>query len=208
MTQNKPASQAKDKVAAEENAAQDDIFGTDETTSTNVMEEPLNVFEAGDEKPSDVTAELDALKAKLKQQEEAVLRSLAEQENIVRRCERDVSHARKYAVEKLVLELLPVIDSLEKALEMTDDSEKSTQSMREGIRLTLKLFHEVMVKQGIEVVDPKGESFNPELHEAMVMQASNEVAEGTVLEVFQKGYRLNQRLVRPAKVVVAKASAE
>lgn len=138
--------------------------------------------------------------AKLKDQ---LLRTMAEMENVRRRAQRDVENAHKFAVEKLLSDLLPVVDSLEKA----EDAAKATdnaESMAEGIGLSLKLFIGILEKAGIALVDPLGEPFDPQLHEAMAMVPNPDAEPNSVMDVMQRGYTLNGRLVRAAKVVVVK----
>ena len=133
-----------------------------------------------------------------------VLRTQAEMQNLRRRLERDVENAHKYALEKFVGELLPVVDNLERSIQAIDHSNDEFKAVGEGIELTLKSFHDVLDRFKVSAVDPKGEPFDPELHQAMSMLALKEVQPNTVVDVFQKGYTLNGRLVRPAMVVVAK----
>ncbi len=128
------------------------------------------------------------------------LRAAAELENVRKRAARDVENAHKFAIERFAAELLAVCDSLEMAL-AADDA--SLESLREGSEATLKQLVTVMQRFGVEEVDPEGEPFDPALHEAMTMQPSDEVEPGSVMTVFQKGYALNGRLLRPARVVVA-----
>lgn len=134
---------------------------------------------------------------------ERMLRMQAETDNIMRRTERDIENAHKYGLEKFVLELLPVVDSLERALSLPEDQQ---HSVLEGVDLTLKMFNNTLQKFGVEQVDPLSKPFNPELHQAVSTQLDPEVQPGTVLNVLQKGYLLNNRLIRPALVVVSKAS--
>jgi len=133
-----------------------------------------------------------------------VLRLQAELENGRRRAERDVENAHKYALERFTQDLLPVKDSLELGLAAAGD-DPAVAKLREGTELTLKMLSQALEKYGIKEVNPLGQPFNPELHQAMSMQESAEQAPNTVLAVLQKGYTLNERLVRPALVVVAKA---
>lgn len=133
------------------------------------------------------------------------LRTQAEMQNLRRRVERDVENAHKYALEKFVGELLPVVDNLERAIQTMDDNSGDTKALSEGIELTLKSFQDVLARFKVEAVDPKGEVFNPEFHQAVSMLEMPDQAPNTVADVFQKGYILNGRLVRPAMVVVAKA---
>lgn len=135
---------------------------------------------------------------------ERMLRMQAETENIQRRVERDIANAHKFALEKFSLELLPVIDSLERAIASHSEDESGAGSLLDGVKLTLKMFTAVMEKFGIEQVDPEGEPFNPELHQAVSTLSDTEVKPNTVVNVLQKGYLLNKRLIRPALVVVAK----
>lgn len=135
-----------------------------------------------------------------------VLRLQAELENGRRRAERDVENAHKYALDRFAQDLLPVRDSLELALAAIGP-DSALDQLREGTELTLKMLTQAMEKYGIKEVNPVGQPFNPDLHQAMSMQESSEAAPNSVLAVMQKGYTLNDRLVRPALVVVAKAPA-
>ncbi len=133
-----------------------------------------------------------------------LLRIQAEQDNLRKRSQRDIENAHKYALEKFVNELLPVKDSLELGLSAAE-GEGDIEKIRQGTELTLKMFADVLAKFGVEEVNPVGEKFDPEHHQAMSMQENAEVAPNSVLAVMQKGYLLNDRLVRPAMVVVSKA---
>lgn len=146
-------------------------------------------------------------RAKAEENWDLVLRTKAEAENVRRRGERDVENAHKYALERFVGELLPVIDSLEMGLSVAANSDDSATKLMEGSRLTLKMFQDALQKFGVKALDPQGEPFSPQSHQAMSMMESAEVAPNTVLVVYQKGYMLNDRLVRPARVVVSKAAA-
>ena len=131
------------------------------------------------------------------------LRARAELDNARKRAERDVANAHRYGLERFVNEFLPVRDSLELGVSAAGD-DADVARVREGMELTLKLMAAAFEKLGIEVVDPAGQPFDPDLHQAMSMQEEEGAESGTVLTVVQKGYRLNERLVRPALVVVAK----
>lgn len=133
------------------------------------------------------------------------LRAVAELQNVRRRAEQDVEKAHKFALEKFSGDLLPIVDTLERALEMSNPSDEAIKPMREGIELTLKMFHDTLKRYNLEPVDPHGEPFNPEHHQAMAMEESVHLEPGSVVKVFQKGYLLNGRLLRPAMVVVSKA---
>ena len=130
------------------------------------------------------------------------LRAAAELENVRKRAARDVEKAHKFALERFSADLLEVRDSLEMALSAGDAADAA--SLREGNETTLKLLSSIMQRFGVEELDPVGEPFDPERHEAMTMQPSPDVEPGSVITVFQKGYALNGRLLRPARVVVAK----
>lgn len=153
-------------------------------------------------------AELAAAHAKADDNWDQLLRSRAELENVRKRAARDVENARKFALEKIAGELLPVSDSLELGLEAANQESASLESVRDGMTLIQQMLVKLMEKSGIKAVDPTGQAFDPELHQAMSMQETTEQAANTVLAVMQKGYTLNDRLLRPAMVVVAKAPAE
>jgi molecular chaperone GrpE len=134
------------------------------------------------------------------------VRAQAEMENQKRRAQKDLENAHKYGLEKFAKELLSVMDSLELGIQASTSDNPEVVSLREGSKLTIKQFESVFEKFNIEALDPIGQVFNPELHQAMAMQESVDVEPNTVLNVFQKGYVLNGRLIRPAMVVVSKAS--
>ena len=136
-----------------------------------------------------------------------VLRAQADAQNAARRAEQDVEKARKFALERFTGELLPVIDNLERALESAGGESDEAKAIAEGVELTLKSFLDVMSKFNVDVVDPDGEPFDPNLHQAMSMVENNEVEPNTVIAVMQKGYTLNGRLVRPAMVMVSKGAS-
>ena len=153
-------------------------------------------------------AELEAQLADAIQRErDSLLRAKAEVENIRRRAEQDIEKAHKFALEKFSSELLPVIDNLERALELADKSNSELNSMIEGIELTLKSLLDVVKKFGINVVDETQVPFNPEIHQAITLVESEEHHPNQVVMMMQKGYLLNGRLLRPAMVTVAKAKA-
>ena len=131
------------------------------------------------------------------------VRAQAEMENLRKRTVRDIENAHKYALEKFVQELLPVIDSLELGLSASAEVE-NVDDLRKGMDLTLEMIKKVMEKFGIAIVEAQGQKFNPELHEAVATQEAGEYKPGEVVAVMQKGYTLNDRLIRPAMVVVAK----
>lgn len=154
--------------------------------------------------PEELKMQLDEARAAAEAHWETVLRTRAELENLRKRSERDLENAHRYGVERFVSEMLPVKDSLELGLSASRGDEVSAESVREGMELTLKMFTAALDKLGVTEVNPEGEGFDPEFHQAMTVQEAEGQASGTVISVIQKGYLLNQRLVRPALVVVAK----
>ena len=150
------------------------------------------------EVPSTSDGEIEALKDQL-------LRTVAESENIRRRASRDVENAHKYANEKLLENLLPVLDSLEKALELPDQSD-DVKAVLEGIEISFRMFRETLERGGVAILDPLGEPFDPSKHEALAMVPKEEVEPNSVIEVVQKGYLLNERVVRAARVIVSATS--
>lgn len=161
-----------------------------------------------DEEAQALRQALEEAQAKAQEHWDRLVRTTAELDNVRKRADREVEAARKYALEKFATELLAVRDSLEMGLASAreaNEANEANDSHVQGMDLTLKMLTGVMDKFNIQPVDPKGKPFNPEFHEAVSMQASAEQAPNTVLSVMQKGYMLNDRLLRPAMVVVAKA---
>lgn len=145
------------------------------------------------------------LEEQLAQAQDQVLRATADMQNVRRRAEQDKEKERKFALEKFALELLPIVDSLERGVALSNPDQESTAALKEGMELTLKMFKDTFKRFQIEEVDPEGEPFNPETQQAMAMEPNDHVEPNTVIKVFQKGYLLNGRLLRPAMVVVSKA---
>lgn len=187
--QGKPAQSAADpsepRVQAE-NTAQEGVAGLTERS------------------PDDVVAQLEE---ELSAARDALLRAQADSQNVIRRAEQDVEKARKFALERFCSELLPVVDNLERALEASAGDNEIVKPIAEGIQLTLRSFQDALKKFNIEAVDPAGEPFDPQLHQAMSLVESANVEPNTVIAVMQKGYTLNGRLVRPAMVMVSKNPA-
>jgi molecular chaperone GrpE len=154
---------------------------------------------ADDGSPPDI----DELKAKAEESWDRYLRAAAEIENIRKRAARDVDQARKFALERFATELLAVRDSLEMGIAAGESAD--AESLLEGSKATLRQLASTMERFGVEEIDPQGEPFDPSRHEAMTTQPATEVEPDTVLTVYQKGYMLNGRLLRPARVVVAAA---
>ena len=155
---------------------------------------------------SDLEAQLAELQSKADENWDRFVRASAEVENVRKRASRDVEHAHKFALEGFGRELLAVKDSLEMGLAAADSADAA--ALLEGSSATLKLLTTTLERFGIEEVDPEGEPFDPELHEAMTVQPSADVEPGSVLTVIQKGYTLNGRLLRPARVIVAAEPAK
>ena len=176
----------------------------DQQSQSDGLEEAKGQSEA-EEGQADVTdsSAQDDTSEELTKVKDQLLRTVAEMENVRRRAQRDVENAHKFAVEKLLSDLLPVVDSLEKAEEAAKTTDNA-DSMVEGITLSLKLFVSTLERSGIAIVDPLGEPFDPQLHEAMAMVPNPNAEPNSVMDVMQRGYTLNGRLVRAAKVVVVK----
>ena len=153
-------------------------------------------------------AELEKVKAEAKDKTDKALLALADAINQKKRAEADVDRERKYGNEKILKALLPVVDSLQLALEHSDKSNEAAKPVIEGVENTLTLFLKELKNFGVEQVDPKGEPFDPQKHQAISMIESAEVAPNCVLNVKQRGYLLNGRVVRPAMVIVAKAASK
>ncbi len=167
--------------------------------------------EAGDGQAADVSVaelqtQLAKAEAKAAENWDKALRTQAEMENLKRRTQKDLDNAHKYGLEKFAKELLSVIDSLELGIQAATSDAPEVVKLREGSELTIKQFENVFDKFNIEAIDPLGQPFNPEQHQAMTMQPSADVEPNTVLNVLQKGYILNGRLIRPAMVVVSQAA--
>jgi len=190
-------------------------MSTDENRNEQVEDELKEATEAAaeeaqveDEAVEGEVSEVEALRAQVKEAQEQMLRSQAEMQNVRRRAEIDVEKAHKFALEKFVKELLPVADSLEKAVESTEGNDNAGElvaSIREGVEMTLNLFMNSLGKFNVEQLNPVGEPFDPQQHEAMSMVPAPDAEPNSVVAVVQKGYLLNGRVVRPAMVMVAKA---
>lgn len=153
----------------------------------------------------DQLSETEELQEQVSKANDQVLRVQAEMQNVRRRVERDVENAHKYALDKFTAELLPVVDNLERALSTIDAADDAQKAVATGLELTLKSFFDVLGRFKVDVVDPAGQPFDADLHQAVSMVPNPDLEPNTVMDVFQKGYTLNGRLVRPAMVVVSKA---
>lgn len=182
------ATEAEKVIDTEINA--DEASLVDELTQANFRIEELE-------------QQLAAEQAKVAEQQDSVVRAAAEVENMRRRAAVDVEKAHKFALEKFVNELLPVLDNMERALAGTSATDEATKAVYEGVELTLKTLIKAVEKFGVTQVDPLGAAFNPEHHQAIGMQPSEEHPANSVMMVMQKGYMLNDRLLRPAMVMVS-----
>lgn len=171
-------------------------------------EETIDAEQEAAEAPLDAeaTPTLEALQAKADENWDRYVRAMAEADNIRKRAARDIEHAHRYALENFSKDLLAVKDSLEMGLAAADTAD--AESLLAGSEATLKLLAGSLERFGISEIDPEGEPFDPERHEAMTMQPSGDVEPGSVLTVIQKGYTLNGRLLRPARVIVASEPAD
>ena len=185
----------------QQEGAEADAISDKDQVNAEIEAELLDEIESSEEQQP-VSEQLLEQVASAKDQ---VLRVQAEMQNVRRRAERDVENAHKYALDKFTADLLPVVDNLERALATIDSADEAQKGVSEGLELTLKSFMEVLSRHKIEAIDPAGEPFDADLHQAVSMVPNPDLEPNTVMDVFQKGYTLNGRLVRPAMVVVSQA---
>ncbi len=185
----------KNQEAAEQEVVTDEIESEGAEKSAEVGAESPGVDE--------LQLMLEDARAKADSNWEQLVRAQAELDNLRKRHERDLENAHKFALERFVNDLLPVRDSMELGLSAAAEEGAGVEKIREGAELTLKLFSDVMERFNVVQIDPEGEPFNPEFHQAMSMQPRDDVPPNTVVTVVQKGYTLNGRLVRPAMVMVS-----
>jgi molecular chaperone GrpE len=186
----------------DETEAELDAEAVEASTDDQTEEVEVEAVEEGE-----LTQLLEDARSKADEHWDQLMRTRAELDNLRKRNQRDLENAHKFALEKFSQELLQVWDSLELGHQAAQDEQADVDKLREGTELTLKLLTDVMQKQGIEQINPEGEPFNPEFHQAMSMQEREDVAPNTVVAVVQRGYLLNGRLLRPAMVMVSKAGA-
>ena len=191
-----------DAVQPEDAVVNETEAGSEEASNGKASNEEIEQELLEEEQVS----ETDQLQQQMADANDNVLRIQAEMQNMRRRAERDVENAHKFALDKFSADLLPVVDNLERALTAIDAEDESQKAIAEGIQLTLKSFLDVLVRFKIEAVDPAGEPFDANLHQAVSMVPNPDMEPNTVMDVFQKGYTLNGRLIRPAMVVVSSAS--
>ena len=180
-----------------------------EAESPEAAEAPEEAVELADMSKAELFKDAENAREEAAKFMDAALRAEAEMQNVRRRASKDVEHAHKFGAEKLIQNLLPVIDSLEKALESSElvkdlDQDHSAKAVLDGVGLCHKMFLDTLGKENVAVVDPHGEPFDPNLHQAMSMVENPDMEPNSVVAVIQKGYQLNGRLVRPAMVMVSK----
>ena len=177
-----------------------------ETVEEFVVNEEGNIPLGGETDEAafgELQQQVEVLTDQLAQAKDQALRAHAESQNIKRRAEQDVEKAHKFALDKFVGELIPVLDSLEKGMESAEQAEGSHEGIIEGMRLIQKQFLDALAKFKVEQVDPAGQPFDPNFHQAISMVPNPDLEPNTVMDVFQKGYTLHGRVVRPAMVVVS-----
>lgn len=167
------------------------------------LEDNGEVFPENSEAKEDLNLEqqLAAARRESMEHRDRSLRLAAELENMRKRLSRELESTRQHALDRFASDLLPVIDSLELALDTVEDA---PESLREGLEMTLRLLMDILKRHHISVIDPVGSSFDPNLHEAMATQPASNVSPNTIVQVVQKGYRLHDRLLRPARVIVSR----
>ncbi|MBB6055478.1 MAG: nucleotide exchange factor GrpE [Gammaproteobacteria bacterium] len=156
----------------------------------------------------DLEQKLEQANSVAAEEKDRALRTVAEMENLRRRTTLDIEKAHKFALEKFATELLPVLDNLERTIQVADKQNEAVKPLLEGVELTLKSMANSVAKFGVIAIDPQGQSFDPNQHQAMSMVENADVAPNTVIAVMQKGYELNGRVIRPAMVMVSKAPAD
>ncbi|MDH5517763.1 MAG: nucleotide exchange factor GrpE [Gammaproteobacteria bacterium] len=189
-------------MSNDEKVEQTNVDITDETGEVTQDVEGL----AEDHVP-DLQDKLEEALAKSDEYYDQLLRNKAELDNVRKRSQRELENAHKYAVEKFINALIPVIDSMELGQQAAETA-SDVETLKEGMNLTTNMFYQLLEKFDIESLNPQGDTFDPEFHQAMSIQESPDVAPNSVIAVMQKGYTLSGRLLRPAMVVVSKAPAE
>ena len=200
--QNKPEEQVEETVVEE---AVVEASAEAVAAESSDVEQPVVEEAAEEDALSALQNELVRAQEELSKAQDQALRAVAEAQNIKRRAQQNVEKAHKFALDKFVQSLLPVVDSLENGLKSVEATDGAHDAMREGMELTLKLFVDTLAKHQVEQLNPVGEPLDPNFHQAMTMVPNPDMEPNTVMDVIQKGYTLNGRVVRPAMVVVAKA---
>ncbi len=208
MSRETETDQQNDKDAVQPDVAvqAEDLAAVNESTPNQAEGEISNEEIEQELLQEEQLSETEQLQQQVADANDNVLRIQAEMQNMRRRAERDVENAHKFALDKFSADLLPVVDNLERALGAINSDDDSQKAIAEGIELTLKSFVDALVRFKIESVDPAGQPFDANLHQAVSMVPNPDMEPNTVMDVFQKGYTLNGRLIRPAMVVVSSAS--
>jgi molecular chaperone GrpE len=205
--QNLDESQNIEEIATENVEAQNDVEPEVENAAEENQESTFDVKEILAENEQ-LRLQMTALETKHKEEIDRLVRAVAETENQKKRIEADVERERKYGNEKLLKALIPVVDSLELALQHTDPNNEAVKPTIEGVQNTVTLLLKELSKFGVTAVDPLNQPFDPNLHQAISMAPSNEVEANRVMSVMQKGYTLNGRVVRPAMVIVSRGAPQ
>jgi molecular chaperone GrpE len=192
-------------MSKKENESVEDVVDAAEAGAGVETEAGVEADAAMEPDHAELSGMLEDARSKADEHWNQCLRLQADIENLTRRAERDVANAHKYALDRFAQDLLPVRDSLEMGLSASVQENTDPEKLREGVELTLQMMTGVLEKFGITEVNPENEAFNPDFHQAMSMQERDDVAPNTVVTVVQKGYLLNERLIRPAMVIVSKA---
>ena len=178
---------------------------TEQPNTENVTDVEFVELTEDQQRIVELEAAVIAAETKFVDQKDSVMRAIADADNARKRAQGEIDKARKFALEKFAGELLPVADNLERALQVANPENETIKPIVDGVELTLKSFLSTIEKFGMKVIDPQGQPFNPEQHQAMSMQENSELPPNTVLAVMQKGYEINGRLLRPAMVMVTRA---
>ncbi|HCS27809.1 MAG TPA: nucleotide exchange factor GrpE [Spongiibacteraceae bacterium] len=200
---------AEENKASEQEAAEEALTETQSPEQGQQADEAAQVeaqveVEGELEERGDLDSQIEALQQELAEARDQALRTAAEAQNIRRRAEIDAENARKFAVERFAKDLLPVVDNLERALESVDATDESMKAILEGVELTYRSFSDMLERHNLKAINPEGEPFDPQVHEAISMVEAPGAEPNSVINVVQKGYTLNDRLLRAAMVVVSK----
>lgn len=196
---------AEENKASEQEEAEEALTETQSPEQGQQADEAAQVEVEGElEERGDLDSQIEALQQELAEARDQALRTAAEAQNIRRRAEIDAENARKFAVERFAKDLLPVVDNLERALESVDATDESMKAILEGVELTYRSFSDMLERHNLKAINPEGEPFDPQVHEAISMVEAPGAEPNSVINVVQKGYTLNDRLLRAAMVVVSK----
>tara|TARA_R110000751_G_scaffold307830_1_gene432481 strand:- start:84062 stop:84724 length:663 start_codon:yes stop_codon:yes gene_type:complete len=198
-------SMSKEQTTQHDEELEAGIEGQQQETEQQDPEQEVVELSEDQQRIVELEAAVIAAETKLADQKDSVMRAIADADNARKRAQGEIDKARKFALEKFAGELLPVADNLERALQVANPEDEAIKPIVDGVELTLKSFISTIEKFGMTVIDPQGQPFNPEQHQAMSMQENAELPANTVMAVMQKGYEINGRLLRPAMVMVTRA---